>query len=135
MTEEREQGELSPDKKKVEENLKNKLVNRVASRLVGQKAKRESPARLGIAFWGSAGWYIPVPTAIGALIGRWLDGKYPQEGLSWSLNLMLVGLVFGVFAAAQWLKREAIDQTLKDQAEREKQIAEIQDKEKSGDSK
>lgn len=135
MTGEREQGELSPDKKKVEENLKNKLVNRVASRLVGQKAKRESPARLGIAFWGAAGWYIPVPTAIGALIGRWLDAKYPQEGLSWSLNLMLVGLVFGVFAAAQWLKREAIDQTLKDQAEREKQIAEIQDEGKSGDSK
>lgn len=132
MTEEREQGELSTDKKKVEETLKNKLVNRVASRLVGQKAKRESPARLGIAFWGSAGWYIPVPTAIGALIGRWLDGKYPQEGLSWSLNLMLVGLVFGVFAAAQWLKREAIDQTLKNQAEREQQIAEMQ---KEGDAR
>lgn len=135
MTDDREQGGLSSDKKKIEDTLKHKLTSRVASRLVGQKAKRESPTRLGIAFWGSAGWYIPVPTAIGALIGRWLDGKYPQESLSWSLNLMLVGLVFGVFAAAQWLKREAIDQTLKDQAEREKQIAEVQQEGEKSDSK
>lgn len=59
----------------------------------------------GLGMFGLVGWSVVVPTLIGAALGRWLDAKYPG-GPSWTLNLLIVGLVIGCLNAWYWVQKE-----------------------------
>lgn len=63
-----------------------------------------SPLR-GIGTFGMVGWSIAVPTVGGAFAGLWLDSKVPQE-FSWTIALILGGVVIGAFIAASWINKE-----------------------------
>ncbi len=83
------------------------------SRAVGQReerllrSRRKKPGSVwsGFGFFGLVGWAIVVPTLIGAAIGRWLDRTYPGER-SWTLALLLAGLVLGCLNAWRWIAGE-----------------------------
>lgn len=66
-----------------------------------------SPLR-GIGTFGMIGWSIAVPTVGGAFLGLWLDRVAPQ-GFSWTLALILGGVVLGGFIAAAWIIKEGED--------------------------
>lgn len=66
-----------------------------------------SPLR-GIGTFGMIGWSIVVPTVGGAFLGLWLDRIAPQ-GFSWTLALILGGVVLGAFISAAWINKEAGD--------------------------
>jgi len=63
-----------------------------------------SPLR-GIGTFGMIGWSIAVPTVGGAFLGLWLDRVAPQ-GFSWTIALILGGVVIGGFIAAVWVDKE-----------------------------
>lgn len=83
------------------------------SRQVGLKAERKiraqrTPARsiwLGFGVTGIIGWSVAVPALLGALLGYWLDGRYPSAH-SWTLALLVAGLCLGCFQAWMWVARE-----------------------------
>ncbi|HEV7930674.1 MAG TPA: AtpZ/AtpI family protein [Nitrosospira sp.] len=74
------------------------------------KAQREKPDAdravwSGLSMMGLVGWSVVVPTLLGAGLGVWLDRRYPTSH-SWTLALLLAGLIVGCFNAWYWVTRE-----------------------------
>lgn len=67
-----------------------------------------SPLR-GIGTFGMIGWSIAVPTVGGAFLGLWLDRVAPQA-FSWTIALILGGVVLGAFIAGSWINKEGGDE-------------------------
>jgi ATP synthase protein I len=82
-------------------------------RQVGDKAARKLKAQrhgtpgvwFGLGMMGLIGWSVTVPTLLGAVIGIWLDQKYPG-GRSWTLALLVAGLLIGCMNAWHWVAKE-----------------------------
>jgi ATP synthase protein I len=80
---------------------------------IGQKAERKRKAHnratpgvwFGLGMMGLVGWSIVVPTLLGAMIGIWLDKHYAGAH-TWTLSLLVAGLVIGCFNAWQWIDKE-----------------------------
>ncbi|MEO6354262.1 MAG: AtpZ/AtpI family protein [Burkholderiaceae bacterium] len=88
---------------------------------VGAKAARKIKARrnvagvwFGLGMMGLIGWSVVVPTLLGAALGIWLDGRYPG-GRSWTLALLVAGLVLGCFNAWHWVEKE--DKAMREEQE------------------
>ncbi len=83
------------------------------SKKVGEKAQRKLKALhndkksvwFGLGMMGIVGWTIVVPTLLGALLGIWLDKKYP-ETFSWTLTGLILGLLAGCLIAWRWVNKE-----------------------------
>jgi ATP synthase protein I len=83
------------------------------SREVGAKAARKLKARrnptqgvwLGLGMMGLIGWSVVVPTLLGAALGIWLDNRHPGKH-SWTLALLVAGLVIGCLNAWRWVSKE-----------------------------
>lgn len=83
------------------------------SRSIGVQARRKLKARrrgepsvwTGFGMFGMIGWSVAVPVVAGALIGLWLDKHYPSTH-SWTLALLVAGLVIGCWNAWRWVARE-----------------------------
>ena len=71
------------------------------------KAQRNAPAGIwfGLGMMGLIGWSVAIPTLLGAACGIWLDKHYPG-GRSWTLALLVAGLVIGCFNAWHWVAKE-----------------------------
>jgi ATP synthase protein I len=63
----------------------------------------------GLGMSGLIGWSVAAPTVAGGLIGAWLDRRWPGSH-SWTLALLVAGLVIGCANAWRWLaqQREAM---------------------------
>ncbi|MGD0958443.1 MAG: AtpZ/AtpI family protein [Methylomonas sp.] len=80
---------------------------------VGGKAKRKLKALrhptpgiwFGLGMMGLIGWSVVLPTLLGAGLGLWLDRHY-EGAHSWTLALLMAGLVIGCFNAWQWIAKE-----------------------------
>ncbi|XZE55063.1 AtpZ/AtpI family protein [Planctomycetaceae bacterium SH139] len=89
---------------------------------VGTKAKRKLKAQrsphqgvwFGLGMMGLIGWSIVVPTLLGAAIGAWLDRKHAASH-SWTLTLLIAGLLIGCWSAWQWVAKE--DKAMRDEQE------------------
>ncbi|MEW6333717.1 MAG: AtpZ/AtpI family protein [Thermodesulfobacteriota bacterium] len=83
------------------------------ARQVGAKAARKLKAQrhvqrtiwFGLGMMGLIGWSVAVPTLLGAALGLWLDKHYPGSH-SWTLTLLIAGLVIGCVNAWHWVTRE-----------------------------
>lgn len=83
------------------------------TRRVGAKQERKIKARrhkngelwLGLRLLGMLGWSVVVPTLLGLSLGLWLDRQWPLR-LSWTLTMMLTGLVLGCWNAWHWVSAE-----------------------------
>ena len=79
---------------------------------VGAKAARKLRARkstqgvwFGLGMMGLIGWSVVVPTLLGAALGIWLDNRHPGK-YSWTLMLLVIGLVIGCLNAWHWVSKE-----------------------------
>lgn len=54
---------------------------------------------------GLVGWSVVVPTLIGAGVGLWLDKNHPGSH-SWTLALLVGGLILGCANAWRWIDKE-----------------------------
>ncbi|MEN6426671.1 MAG: AtpZ/AtpI family protein [Phycisphaerales bacterium] len=83
------------------------------SREIGAKAARKLKARrnstrgvwFGLGMMGLIGWSVAIPTLLGAAIGIWLDNRHPGSH-SWTLMLLIIGLVIGCLNAWHWVAKE-----------------------------
>ncbi len=83
------------------------------SREVGAKAARKLKARrnstnvvwFGLGMMGLIGWSVAVPTVLGAAFGIWLDHRHSGSH-SWTLILLIIGLVIGCLNAWHWVGKE-----------------------------
>lgn len=81
---------------------------------VGHKAGRKLAARrdrrhnvwFGLGMFGLVGWSVAVPAVVGALIGLWVDRHFPGRP-SWTLTLLIIGVVVGCINAWHWVRRES----------------------------
>ena len=84
------------------------------------RAKRHSDRGVwfGLGMVGLIGWSVSVPTLLGAFLGLWLDRICPG-GRSWTLALLVGGLVLGCWNAWYWVAKEnkAIRQEQEDNGE------------------
>ncbi|MGC9940533.1 MAG: AtpZ/AtpI family protein [Verrucomicrobiota bacterium] len=71
------------------------------------KARRRAPqsAWFGFRMFGIVGWSVAVPTLLAAMLGHWLDAKYPGKH-SWTLTLLIIGLCLGCLNAWRWVAEE-----------------------------
>jgi ATP synthase protein I len=78
------------------------------------KAQREGSRSVwfGLGMLGTVGWSVAVPTLLGCLLGHWWDRHHPGPH-SWTLALLVAGLVIGCVNAWYWLSRE--NQAIKDE--------------------
>jgi ATP synthase protein I len=89
---------------------------------VGRKAARKLKARrnatpgvwFGLGMMGLIGWSVVVPTLLGAALGLWLDRHYPGTR-SWTLALLVAGLLLGCFNAWHWVTKE--DRAMREEQE------------------
>jgi ATP synthase protein I len=80
---------------------------------VGAKAARKLRAQrhvtrtvwFGLGMMGLIGWSVVVPTLLGAALGNWLDKRYPGSH-SWTLMLLVIGLIIGCVNAWHWVTKE-----------------------------
>jgi ATP synthase protein I len=89
---------------------------------VGVKAIRKIKAKrnpapgvwFGLGMMGLVGWSVVVPTILGAMLGLWLD-KHFAGTHSWTLALLVAGLVIGCFNAWHWVSKE--DRAMREERE------------------
>ena len=88
---------------------------------VGAKAARKLKARkstqgvwFGLGMMGLVGWSVVVPTLLGAALGLWWDHRHPG-GRSWTLALLVAGLVIGCWNAWHWVAKE--DKAMREEPE------------------
>ena len=83
------------------------------SRKIGDQAERKLKAQrgpqrsvwFGLGMSGLIGWSVTVPTLIGVALGIWVDKHYPSK-FSWTLMLLLIGLIIGCLNAWHWVGSE-----------------------------
>ncbi len=92
------------------------------SQEVGAKAARKLKARrnstqgvwFGLGMMGLIGWSVAIPTLLGAALGIWLDNRHSGSH-SWTLMLLLIGLVIGCLNAWHWVAKE--DKAIREEQE------------------
>ncbi|MCB9638211.1 MAG: AtpZ/AtpI family protein [Myxococcales bacterium] len=84
---------------------------------VGHREQRKLRARqegrphvwFGLGMFGLIGWSIALPTVLGALLGVWIDHRWPSR-FSWTLTLIFLGLLWGCNQAWYWITKESHQQ-------------------------
>lgn len=109
------------NKPKNEPDLAGKIGVKAARKL---KARRnEAPGVwFGLGMMGLIGWSIVVPTLLGAALGMWLDKQNPG-GRSWTLALLVAGLILGCFNAWRWVEQQ--ENAMRDEEESDEENDEV----------
>jgi ATP synthase protein I len=77
------------------------MILEVASKQKRLERRNHHWSWSSIAVLGVIGWSVTVPTLAGVALGIWIDQRWPSR-FSWSLMLMVTGLVLGCIHA--WLR-------------------------------
>lgn len=75
-----------------------------------RKLRKRAQPNHGIWVWlgmlGLVGWSVAIPTLLGVAAGTWIDRRWPSR-FSWTLMLMMAGLLIGCLNAWMWIKKES----------------------------
>ena len=73
-----------------------KQVERQARRM--RQAEKDRPTLLAqTAYIGTLGLLFVLPVVIGAYLGDWLDGLRPGYSVTWTVSLVVLGVIVGAF--------------------------------------
>lgn len=84
------------------------FVKQVAAKAARKRKGRrqgEQSVWFGLGMFGTIGWSVALPTLLGAMLGLWVDRHHPGPH-SWTLALLVAGLVIGCASAWRWVSRE-----------------------------
>lgn len=95
----------TPDKKAREFS---KSIETKERRMLKEKSRTKHPILKNLGMFGLIGWTVAAPTLLGTFAGNWLDERYPSQR-SWTLTLLIAGLVLGCLGAWFWLSKEKKD--------------------------
>jgi len=86
-----------------QQNNLRKQVERQAKRM--KKAERERPTLISqTVYIGTLGLLFVLPLIGGAYLGHWLDGLATGYTTSWTMSLILLGLIIGVLNVYLFIK-------------------------------
>ena len=95
---------MEPAANDKEENIFSEEVTKKEKRKL--KALHENNnVWFGLGMMGMVGWSVAVPSLMGAGLGLWLDKRHPQS-FSWTLSLLVVGIITGCIIAWYWVDKE-----------------------------
>lgn len=80
-------------------------VARQARRKLRARRHRDRSTWFGLGMYGLVGWSVVMPTLLGVAAGLWIDSRWPSR-FSWTLMLMLAGLLLGCWNAWYWVSLE-----------------------------
>lgn len=83
-------------------------IARSAARKVRARREGERSVWFGLGMFGLVGWAVALPTLGGVALGLWLDLAASTD-FSWTLALLLAGVVLGCANAWYWVSREGRD--------------------------
>ena len=83
-----------------------RAVERRERRKIKARAEGDQGIWFGLGMMGLVGWTVTLPTLVGIALGRWIDGQWPSR-FSWTLMLMVGGLILGCINAWKWIERES----------------------------
>jgi len=84
------------------------LVQKVAqksARKLRARGRRHRSVLTALGFFGLVGWSIVVPMLLGTALGGWIDAHF-ESRFSWTLMLMVFGLLIGCLNAWRWVANE-----------------------------
>jgi ATP synthase protein I len=93
---------------KKDESLQQKLCEKVRAkeiRKIKARSHKERSVWFGLGMFGVVGWSVAIPTLVGVALGVWIDLKWPSR-YSWSLMLLIIGIILGCLNAWFWVTRE-----------------------------
>lgn len=79
-------------------------VARKEERKLRSRHRGHASIAFGLGLFGIVGWSVAIPTVAGIALGLYLDRVAPA-GFSWTLSLLVLGVVTGAMVAWQWLQR------------------------------
>ncbi len=81
-------------------------VERKAERKLRARTEKDRPLWFGLGMFGLVGWAVAVPALLGIALGLWIDERWPGS-VSWTLNLLIIGVLIGCLNAWYWVSRES----------------------------
>lgn len=97
---------MSFDRGSKEERKAAEEIGRSAARKIKARREGERSVWFGLGMFGLVGWAVALPTLAGIALGLWLDAVAPAD-FSWTLALLLAGVVLGCVNAWYWVSRES----------------------------
>ena len=71
-------------------------IERQARRM--RQAEKDRPTLLAqTAYLGTLGLLFVLPVVIGAYLGDWLDSLLPGYSVTWTVSLLMLGVIVGAF--------------------------------------
>lgn len=80
-------------------------VDRQSARRLRAKRFPGRSVWFGLGMTGLIGWSVAIPTLLGAALGVWVDKHY-RSPYSWTLMLLMIGLIAGCLNAWRWVDQE-----------------------------
>jgi len=98
-----------PSRKPVQSGdlFRGQVAAKEARKLRAKRRPRRGPW-FGLGLFGLIGWSVAVPTLLGTALGIWIDERHPGQH-SWTLMLLVIGLVLGCLNAWRWVAKEQRD--------------------------
>jgi ATP synthase protein I len=83
-----------------------RLVEQTRRDVERLKQKEQKPAGwAGLLFYGGVlGLLFTIPLVAGAYLGRWLDTLATGYSVRWTLSLILLGIVLGIYNVVRFLR-------------------------------
>lgn len=75
-------------------------------RKVRAHKERNHDIWFGLGMFGLVGWAVAIPALAGIALGIWIDNRWPSP-YSWTLMLLVIGVLTGCLNAWYWVKRES----------------------------
>ncbi len=94
-----------PTRTEHEKHLLEQVEAKEARKLRARRDKRRV-AWFWLGMSGLVGWSVALPTVLGAALGLWIDRTWPSR-YSWTLTLLLFGVILGCLNAWFWLTQES----------------------------
>jgi len=88
-------------------NIFSKELGRKETIKIRGEQEKDETVWFGLGMFGVVGWSVAIPTLIGVAIGIWIDRSWPTQ-FSWTLMLLIGGLMIGCMNAWYWVKRGGI---------------------------
>jgi len=89
-----------------DETFPAEIGEKQARKLKSRRERGQGSLWFGLGMFGLVGWSVAIPTVIFLALGIWLDTTFPGR-ISWTLTLLVAGVVLGCLNAWYWVKRES----------------------------
>jgi len=81
-------------------------VRKKSRRKIEVRSKDRKGLLYGLGMFGLVGWSVAVPTLLLLALGIWIDSRYDST-YSWTLMLLVLGIMIGCWNAWYWVQRES----------------------------